>query len=247
MESVKVIPRKKIVKRLARGMEMQGRVRRVAGFGAFVDIGVGTDGLLHISELNAGKRVEKITDVVKVGDEVTVWVKDLDKENNRISLTMVAPGTLTLNDLHEGMVLNGKVTRLAPYGAFLDIGIGREGMLHVREMSDGYVQSPQDVVTVGEELEVQVLKLDAKRSRVDLSIKGLEDARAAEDMIIEDDVEEAEPPTMMELALRDAMGDELVMHKQQPKRFKKRKKANRQRQLDDIISRTIESHRLSAE
>lgn len=246
---VQVLPRKKVVKSLARGMEMQGRVRRVAGFGAFVDIGVGTDGLLHISELDANRRVNKITDVVSVGDEVTVWVKDLDRESNRISLTMVPPGTMTVSDLHEGMIVTGKVTRLAPYGAFLDIGVGRDGMLHVREMGDGFVKSPEDVVKVGEELDVRVAAVDKRRARIDLSIKGL---HAQEEDIPEDiegEVEEEEPPTLMEVALREAMGDELPAprSRQRSRKSRKRKRQQqRQQQLDDIISRTIESHRQAA-
>jgi small subunit ribosomal protein S1 len=243
--TVDVLPRKKVVKSLARGMEMQGRVRRVAGFGAFVDIGVGTDGLLHISELDPNRRVAQITDVVSVGDEVTVWVKDLDRESNRISLTMVPPGTLTVSDLHEGMIVSGKVTRLAPYGAFLDIGVGRDGMLHVREMGEGFVKAPEDVVKVGEELEVRVAAVDKRRARIDLSIKGLHSQQDVEET--EDGaVEEAEPPTLMEVALREAMGDDLptIMPRERSRKSHKRKR--QQRQLDDIISRTIESHRQAA-
>jgi ribosomal protein S1 len=243
--SVRVIPRKKVVKPLSRGMEMQGRVRRVAGFGAFVDIGVGTDGLLHISELDANRRVAKITDVVSVGDEVTVWVKDLDRDKNRISLTMVPPGTMTINDLSKDLVMSGKVTRLAPYGAFVDIGVGRDGMLHVREMGDGYVRAPEDVVQVGEEIEVRVANVDKRRGRIDLSLKGLD--LGQENMAAPGETEEVveeEPPTLMEVALREAMGDDLPAVRQRQRPRKKRRR--QQQQLDDIISRTIESHRQAA-
>jgi len=244
--NVQVVPRKKVVKALARGMEMQGRVRRVAGFGAFVDIGVGTDGLLHISELDPNRRVAKITDVVSVGDEIKVWVKDLDRESNRISLTMVPPGTLTVSDLHEGMIVSGKVTRLAPYGAFLDIGVGRDGMLHVREMGEGFIKAPEDVVKVGEELEVRIAAVDKRRSRIDLSIKGVHSGpNVAETMDGAD--EEEDPPTLMEVALRQAMGDDLPapLPRQRSRKSRKRKR-HQQRQLDEIISRTIESHRQAA-
>jgi ribosomal protein S1 len=245
-DGVRVIPRKKVVKALARGMEMQGRVRRVAGFGAFVDIGVGTDGLLHISELDANRRVAKITDVVSVGDEVTVWVKDLDRENNRISLTMVPPGTMTINDLSQGLVLSGKVTRLAPYGAFVDIGVGRDGMLHVREMGEGYVRAPEDVVRVGEEIEVRIANVDKRRGRIDLSIKGLQQQDEPNQAPGEpDEVADEEPPTLMEVALREAMGDGMPSPRRRGRARKKRRRQHQQ-QLDDIISRTIEGHRQSA-
>lgn len=239
---VKVIPRKKVVKTLARGMEMQGRVRRLAGFGAFVDIGAGTDGLLHISELDPDRQVRQITDVLSVGDEITVWIKDLDRDQNRISLTMIPPGTRTIDDLEQGMIVNGRVTRLAPYGAFVDIGLPREGMLHVREMADGYVRAPEDVVTVGEELDVRIIGLDKRRGRIDLSIKGLHpeiQAAAAPN------VPEEDPPTLMEIALREAMGDNLPLPTPK-KRHKKRQRRSRQREQDEIISRTLEIHRQAA-
>jgi len=237
--TVHVIPRKKVVRPLTRGMEMQGRVRRLADFGAFVDIGVGTDGLLHISEIDPSRRVAKIADAVSVGDEITVWIKDLDRKSNRISLTMVP-----INDLEQGMTINGKVTRLAPYGAFVDIGVGREGMLHVREMGDGYVRAPDDVVSIGEQLNVRIVSVDKRRARIDLSIKGLHPK--TEMMETSEEVEEEEPPTLMELALREAMGDELPTSKRRPKTRKKRRRPSRQHQLDEIISRTIETHRQAA-
>jgi len=236
---IRVIPRKKVIKVLSRGMEMQGRVRRIAGFGAFVDIGAGTDGLLHISEIDPARRVRQITDVLSVGDEITVWIKDLDREHNRISLTMIPPGTRTIDDLEQGMVVSGKVTRLAPFGAFVDIGVGLEGMLHVREMSDRYIRSPEDVVSVGEELDVRIIGIDKRRGRIDLSIKGLYPEIPA---VNHSQDEYEEPPTIMELALREAMGDELPRLRRKRKSRKKRQR-RQQRELDEIIYRTLETHR----
>lgn len=171
-ESALNIPPRKVVKTLAVGQEVEGVVKRVTDFGAFVDIGVGRDGLVHVSEMGAG-RVAKPGDVVQQGDNVRVWIKELDREKNRISLSMIAPGTLTMRDLDEGMVVSGKVTRLERYGAFVDIGVGRDGMLHVKEMGHGFVQKPEDVVEIGKELQVQVVGLDRRRGRIDLSIKEL--------------------------------------------------------------------------
>ena len=118
-------------------------------------------------------RVAKASDVVKEGDKVQVWIKELDRDKNRISLTMVAPGTMTLRDLEEGKVVTGRITRLERYGAFVDIGVGRDGMLHVKEMAHGYVEKPEDLVKVGDEIEVQIVGLDQRRGRIDLSRKGL--------------------------------------------------------------------------
>ncbi|MGE5603111.1 MAG: S1 RNA-binding domain-containing protein, partial [Nitrososphaerales archaeon] len=166
------IPPRKVVKTLAVGQEVEGVVKRVTEFGAFIDIGVGRDGLVHVSEMAQG-RVSKPSDVVKEGDKVRVWIKELDREKNRISLSMIQPGTMTLRDLEEGSTVRGKVTRLERYGAFVDIGVGRDGMLHVKEMGRGYVEKPEDVVHIGDEIDVQVIGLDRRRGRIDLSIKEL--------------------------------------------------------------------------
>lgn len=166
------IPPRKVVKTLAVGQEVEGVVKRVTEFGAFIDIGVGRDGLVHVSEMAQG-RVSKPSDVVREGDKVQVWIKELDREKNRISLSMIQPGTMTLRDLEEGTTVRGKVTRLERYGAFVDIGVGRDGMLHVKEMGRGYVEKPEDVVHVGDEIDVQVIGLDRRRGRIDLSIKEL--------------------------------------------------------------------------
>ena len=169
-EPTLTVPPRKVVKTIHVGQEVEGTVKRVTDFGAFVDIGVGRDGLVHVSEMSPG-RVAKASDLVKQGDIVTVWIKELDREKNRISLSMIAPGTLTMRDLEEGMVVAGKVTRLERYGAFVDVGVGRDGMLHVKEMGRGYVEKPEDVVNVGDEIQVQVVGVDRRRGRIDLSMK----------------------------------------------------------------------------
>ena len=169
---IRVIPPKKVVKVLSVGMEIDGVVRRVAEFGAFIDIGVGTDGLVHISELSTG-RVGKVSDRLKEGDPVKAWIKELDRDRNRISLTLIEPGTKTIRDLQEGDLVTGTVTRVVPYAAFLDIGIGRDAMLHIREMSDGFVRRVEDVAIVCDEVEVRIVSLDRRRQLIDLSLKGL--------------------------------------------------------------------------
>ncbi len=243
---VQVIPPKKIVKVLAVGMELEGRVKRLADFGAFIDIGVGRDGLVHISEVSP-KRVSKISDVLKEGDTVKVWIKALDRAQNRISLTMIPPGTRTLRDLNEGEVLTGKVTRLAPYGAFVDIGVERDGMLHVKEMSNGYVAKPEDVVQVGDTVQVRIIRLDKRRGRIDLSMKGLrpemepqqtDPEPAAPDQDLEDD----EDVSIIELAFQKAQYDK---RRERRERYKQREREEdeRQAELDEIISRTLRQHR----
>lgn len=244
-QRVQTLPRKKIVKVLSVGMEVTGKVKRVSEYGAFVDIGVGRDGLLHISELSTG-RVHKVTDVVKEGDEISVWIKELDRDKNRISLTMVAPGTKTIRDLEVGELVTGTVQRLTAYGAFVDIGMERDAMLHVKEMADGYVAKPEDVVKIGDEVEARISGVDARRGRVDLSLKGLRAApgtdNRSEDIEIQPvgNVEEEEDlPTLMELAFRQALdGDEDYQAPPRTRKQKRRKGRDRYEQ-DDIINRTL--------
>jgi small subunit ribosomal protein S1 len=245
------IPPRKVVKTLAVGQEVEGVVKRVTEFGAFVDIGVGRDGLVHVSEMSAG-RVAKASDIVQEGQKVTVWIKELDRDKNRISLSMIAPGTMTLRDLEEGMVLPGRITRLERYGAFVDIGIGRDGMLHVKEMGHGYIEKPEDVVKVGDEMQVQVVGIDRRRGRVDLSIKELIPApQQGETQPVE--IPDALPASFLEdgeeafvspfeLALQEARGNS-------DERRRERRKKSRSYEYDDeeedIISRTFAHHRKS--
>jgi small subunit ribosomal protein S1 len=161
-----------VVRMLSIGQQVKGTVKRVTEFGAFVDIGVGRDGLVHISELSS-KRVGKVSDVLQEGQEVTLWIKKLDRDRNRISLTLIEPGQRTIRDLQKGEVVEGTVTRILPYGAFVDIGIGRDALLHVREMGEGFIAKPEDVVQVGQLVETRIIEIARRRSRVDLSMKGL--------------------------------------------------------------------------
>ncbi len=237
---IKVIPPKKIVRKLAVGQEVRGRVRRLADFGAFIDIGVGTDGLVHVSEMSQ-KRVNKPSDILSVGDEVTAWIKSLDKEHNRISLTLLPPGTRTIRDLKKGEVVKGTVTRIEKYGVFVDIGVGYEGMVHVKEMAHTYINHPSDVVSIGDEIEAEVINVQQRRGRIDLSMRAVmpepepEPIEALVEEALEDEGEDEEAvPTVFEYALKKA----------QSKRHKKggrRRKKNWLEDLDDdIISRTLQ-------
>ena len=249
------IPPRKVVKTLAVGQEVEGVVKRVTEFGAFIDIGVGRDGLVHVSEMAQG-RVSKPSDVVNEGDKVRVWIKELDREKNRISLSMIEPGTMTLRDLEEGSTVRGKVTRLERYGAFVDIGVGRDGMLHVKEMGRGYVEKPEDVVHIGDEIDVQVIGLDRRRGRIDLSIKELlppapEGAFAATPsyggMPQEEELPAAPEEQFLspfEAAFQQAQGDPDA-----PRRRDRKKKTRtwevEEDEEEDLIQRTIAHHRRS--
>ena len=231
---------KKIVKTLSKGMKLTGKVTNVTEFGAFVDIGVGRDGLVHISELRR-QGGDQGSGTIGIGDEVTVWIKNLDRKRNRISLTMREPARRKLKDLEPGMVVEGKVTRLVRYGAFVDIGLRRDGMVHVTEMARGYVRDPADMLTAGDVVQVKVLEIDRKKRRVALSMKDL-----PEESGMEGEEEEKALPTTMELAFRQAMAQQ----EDQRQSAEKRKETGRPvsaGEQDDIITRTLRMHREQAE
>ena len=246
---IKVLPKKRIVRKLAVGQQVKGRVKRLTDFGAFVDIGVGTDALVHVSEMSQ-RRVKTPKDVLSVGDEITAWIKVLDKEHNRISLTLLAPGTRTIRDLEVGEVLTGTVTRVTNYGAFVDIGIGYEGMVHVKEMAHGYVNQPSDVVQEGQEVEVEVIKINRRRGQIDLSMKNLlpePEAQPSRKSKHEEPEEDIEMP--IEEEEEEMLSPfEMAMMKAQEKKGKGKRKEKKRRKKswyeddeeDDIIRRTLE-------
>jgi predicted RNA-binding protein with RPS1 domain len=135
------------------------------------------------------------------------------------------------------MALTGRVVRLESFGAFVDIGAGRDGMIHVTEMGRGYVGSPSELLSVGDEVQVRVLEVDSRRGRISLSMKDL-----PTDYIALDEVEEV--PSSMELALREAMEEEgIELPVKSSSRYQRRKsKRRRDRTQDEIIARTLQSH-----
>jgi len=155
------------------GEVRKGVVSSVVNFGAFVDLG-GMDGLIHVSELS-WKHVDHPGSVVQVGDEVEVQVLDVDLDRERISLSLKAtqqdPWQEFATSHKVGELVYGRVTKLVPFGAFVQVGDGIEGLVHISEMSAHHVDLPEQVVTPGEELWVKIIDLDLQRRRISLSIK----------------------------------------------------------------------------
>ena len=214
---------------LAPKMELEGIVTNTELYGAFVDIGLERDGMVHISRL-ASRRVNKVSDKVKPGDKVTVWVVDVEPETNRIALTMVEPPEFEWKELKAGQIHTGEVVRLERSGAFVDIGAERPGLLHVREMSKGYVKHPSDIVKVGDETEVRIMKVDRRKRQIDLTMN-MEEALAE----IQD--EEEEPfLSPMEIAFRDAQED---VERESRSQTQKNARSRKQNDLEDIFRRTL--------
>ena len=151
--------------------KLSGKVLKTTLAGALVDIGQSLPGVIHISQLSKDA-VNKVEDVVQEGQTVEVWVRRVKKD--RIELTMIQPLALEWKEIEPDMVVKGKVVRLETYGAFVDIGAERPGMVHVSELAHGYVKTPGEIVKEGDEIEAKVIDVDRKKKQIKLSMKALE-------------------------------------------------------------------------
>lgn len=239
-KSVKTRPVIKVS--LSRGQELKGVVKTITDFGAFIDINLPQDGLVHISELSRG-RVDKVSDVISVGDEVTVWVKNLDKERNRISLTMRKPVEYTYDDIQVDDVLEGEVTRIEKYGVFVDIGLEREGLVHVSELSHEFVKTPEEVVSVGDTVKVKVVKVNKRKKQVNLSIKALLEPPELEEELQEEEEEIFEDTAPMSTTMAAAFSAFSSTSRKSSTSKKSSSKSRKKRTtMDDVIARTLRSH-----
>lgn len=179
LEQERAEKREKTLAELAEGQTREGVVRSIREFGAFVDLG-GVDGLLHIGDM-AWTRVQKPEDIVRLGDHVSVKVLKMDPEKNRISLGLKqlvkSPWDKLADDFSVGSTVNGKVTRIQEFGAFVELAPGVEGLVHVSELSPNRVRRVNDIVKPGQEVEVQILSIDPDQQRVSLSMKAVIAAR----------------------------------------------------------------------
>lgn len=151
--------------------KLKGKVVKTTLAGVLVDIGQELPGVIHISQLQKDQ-VNKPEDVVQVGQTVDVWVRRIKKD--RIELTMIEPLGMEWNEIKPETVVKGKVVRLESYGAFVDFGAERPGLVHVSEISRGYVKSPNEVVKEGDEVEAVVLDVNRRKKQIRLSMKALE-------------------------------------------------------------------------
>jgi small subunit ribosomal protein S1 len=173
LEETQKEQREDFLTNLKPGETRRGVVSSVVNFGAFVDLG-GMDGLVHVSELS-WKHVDHPSSVVNVGDEIDVQVLDVDLDKERISLSLKAtqqdPWQEFANAHRVGELVYGRVTKLVPFGAFVQVGEGIEGLVHISEMAVHHVDLPEQVVSPGEELWVKIIDIDLARRRISLSIK----------------------------------------------------------------------------
>jgi ribosomal protein S1 len=235
---------------LKRKMQVKGTVKRVELYGAFVDVGVGVDAIIHISQIGDQKG-GRMADIMNVGDEVEVWIDKVDADKQQIILSMQPPLAVDWSDLEDGQEYTGKIVRLENFGAFVDIGAEKEGLVHVSELSHEFVKHPSQAVSTGDEVQVKVLSFSKRKRRINLSIKALLERpeSAVEELSYQDVVDEIEDepeeemPTAMEFALRQAMGesaDSITDGRDNRRSKKSRRRDNRRRrQQAEIISRTL--------
>ena len=214
------------------GAEVQGKVRHVGVYGALIDIGTGQDALLHISQLAQGDG-RSFEEVVRSGDEIQAFVLKSRKDGH-VALTLEKPPAVPWQKIRQGQVFSGHVVRVEDFGVFVDFGAERPGMVHVSEMADGYVRSPGDVVSVGQEVDVRVLKKSGRPRKIDLSMKM--EMGAPEPQADEDDAEEA-VPTSMAQAFRRAMEGGVERHARAGGRAAAG--GNYREQQEAILSRTL--------
>jgi small subunit ribosomal protein S1 len=150
--------------------KLSGKVVKITLAGALVDVGQELPGVIHISQIQKDP-VNKVEDVLKPGQSVDTWVRRVKKD--RIELTMLEPLGMEWTEIQPEMVVKGKVVRLETYGAFVDFGAERPGMIHVSELTRGYVKTPGEVVKEGDEVEAVVLEVNRKKKQIRLSMKAL--------------------------------------------------------------------------
>src|SRR5947208_4902075 len=173
LEQTQSAVRQNFLQTLQKGQVRSGVVSSIVNFGAFVDLG-GVDGLVHVSELS-WKHIDHPSEVVEVGQEVTVEVLEIDLDRERVSLSLKAtqedPWRHFARTHQIGQVVPGKVTKLVPFGAFVRVQDGIEGLVHISELAERHVEIPEQVVNVGDELLVKVIDIDLERRRISLSLK----------------------------------------------------------------------------
>ena len=195
--------RKKFLESLRKGERRKGTVSSIVNFGAFVDLG-GVDGLVHVSELS-WKHVDHPSEVVAVGQEVEVEVLDVDLERERVSLSLKAtqedPWKEFERKYQAGEIIDGQVTKLVPFGAFVRVAQGIEGLVHISELSDQHVESPEAVLSVGDDVRVKVIEVDVPRRRISLSMRQVGGAMPTPaETEIEEEATAAPTPAMEEPA-----------------------------------------------
>jgi len=176
MKQVEENPWERVAEKYPPGSVVEGKVRNIANYGAFVEIEEGIDGLLHVSDLSWTKKIGHPSEVLKKGENVRAVVLSVDQEKQRIALGLKQmqedPWTSVIpQNYRPGMVVQGHVTKIANFGVFVELEPGLEGLLHISEISDQKIEKPEDQLKVGQNLEVKILRVDSDERKIGLSLK----------------------------------------------------------------------------
>lgn len=240
-------------------MHFKGKVVKTALAGALIDIGLDTPGMIHISQLQK-EPVKRVEDVVQEGQEVDVWVRRVAPKKGRVELTMIEPLGLEWNEIKKDLVVTGTVTRLEKFGAFVDIGAERPGLVHISEMTHDYVRTPGEVVKEGDKVEVKVLDINKQKKQIKLSMKALLDKpeevvkavlskpekkttrekESEKPADVPAEEKEVPTPTAMEMALRQAM-DKKGVDTVGELTGRKKRRGSSNKELEGIFSRTLKN------
>jgi small subunit ribosomal protein S1 len=195
MKQVEENPWERVAERYPPGSVIEGKVRNIANYGAFVEIEEGIDGLLHVSDLSWTKKIGHPSEVLKKGEDIRAVVLSVDQEKQRIALGLKQmqedPWTSVIpQNYRPGMVVKGHVTKIANFGVFVELEPGLEGLLHISEISDHKIEKPEDQLKVGQELEVKILRVDGDERKIGLSLKR---AQWAQDEQVREEVRSQRP------------------------------------------------------
>src|SRR3954470_1674919 len=176
MKQVEENPWERVAEKYPPGSIVTGKVRNIANYGAFVEIEEGIDGLLHVSDLSWTKKIGHPSEVLKKGEDVQAVVLSVDQEKQRIALGLKQMQedpwqTVIPANYRPGMVVKGHVTKIANFGVFVELESGLEGLLHISEIADQKVEKPEDIVKVGQEVDVKILRVDSDERKIGLSLK----------------------------------------------------------------------------
>ncbi|MCT2345308.1 30S ribosomal protein S1 [Bacillales bacterium AN1005] len=211
IEEQKSKQKQNVLESLQEGQTLQGVVQRITDFGAFVDLG-GIDGLVHISQLSH-EHITKPSDVVQEGQEVNVKILSVDRNNDRISLsikdTLPGPWANIADKAEKGSVLEGTVKRIVSYGAFVEVFPGVEGLVHISQIAHKHIGTPHEVLKEGQTVQVKVLDVNEEEQRLSLNIKDLTEKEQEEDEVYE------LPEESKGFQLGDMIGEQLKKLKQQ--------------------------------
>jgi predicted RNA-binding protein with RPS1 domain len=258
-------------------MQFTGKVIKTSLAGAVVDIGTPQPAVLHVSQVVTGESddensTKRVEDILVVDQEITVWVRKV--KDDHIELTMAKPLDLEWREIKKGMSVKGSVVRLEKFGAFIEIGAERPGLVHISEMAHGYVKTPGDMLKVGDEVEAEVLDVQRRKKQIKLSMKALQPEPEPE-QIADGSVVKAKgkkrtggkkggkqqggegevytisdsdqpSPTAMEIALREAMDRANARETAEQKARKAKKQKAVSQVQEDLLSRTLESKENSA-